>query len=119
MSIGADRLQKSMNAYVKWLGRRGETFEDKEKGLPSSYLGRTMISHGEDFEPDSEYGNCLVAMGRANERIAGIQEHFVADATSTWLESLERSLAMMKEYQVRRLAPACGGILKMRVSLTL
>lgn len=99
---GADRLQKSMNAYVKWLGRRGETFEDKEKGLPSSYLGRTMISHGEDFEPDSEYGNRLVAMGRANERIAGIQEHFVADATSTWLESLERSLAMMKEYQSAR-----------------
>ncbi|KAB5550798.1 hypothetical protein GE09DRAFT_150106 [Coniochaeta sp. 2T2.1] len=99
---GADRLQKSMNAYVKWMGRRGETFEDKEKGLPTSYLGRTMISHGEDFEQDSEYGNCLVAMGRANERIAGLQEHFVADATATWLESLERSLAMMKEYQASR-----------------
>jgi len=92
-----------MNAYVKWLGRRGETFEDKEKGLPVSYLGRTMVSHGEDFQDDSEYGNCLIAMGRANERIAGIQEHFVADATTTWLESLERSVAMMKEYQVRRI----------------
>lgn len=103
LGVGADRLQKSMNAYVKWLGRRGETFEDKEKGLPISYLGRTMTSHGDDFEPSSEYGNCLVAMGRANERIAGIQEHFVEDATATWLESLERSLAMMKEYQVRPL----------------
>lgn len=57
---GMDRLQKSMNAYVKWLSRRGETFEDKEKGLPVSYLGRTMISHGEDFEADSEFGNCLI-----------------------------------------------------------
>ena len=95
-----DRLQKSMNAFIKWLGRRGETFEDKEKGLPASYLGRTMVSHGEDFESDSEFGNCLIAMGRANERVAGLQEHFVADATSTWLESLERSLTMMKEYQV-------------------
>lgn len=90
-----------MNAYVKWLGRRGETFEDKEKGFPVSYLGRTMISHGEDFEPDSDFGNCLVTMGHANERIAGIQDQFVADASNTWLESLERSLAMMKEYQVR------------------
>ena len=97
-----DRLQKSMNAYVKWIGRRGETFEDKEKGLPVSYLGRTMVGHGEDFESDSQFGNCLIAMGRANERVAGIQEHYVADATTTWLESLERSLAMMKEYQVRR-----------------
>lgn len=53
-------MQTSMNAYVKWLTRRGEAFEDKEKGLPASYLGRTMISHGEDFENDSEFGNSLI-----------------------------------------------------------
>ncbi|XXG99582.1 hypothetical protein Hte_005921 [Hypoxylon texense] len=99
---GYERLQKSMTAYVKSLSRRGETFEDKEKGLPVSYLGRTMISHGEDFEPDSEFGNCLIAMGRANERIAGVQETYIAHATSYWLEGLERSLAMMKEYQSAR-----------------
>ncbi|KAI3329906.1 hypothetical protein F4824DRAFT_370800 [Ustulina deusta] len=99
---GMDRLQKSMNTYIKSLSRRGETFEDKEKGLPVSYLGRTMIAHGEDFEADSEFGNCLIAMGRANERIAGIQESYVAHATSYWLEGLERSLAMMKEYQSAR-----------------
>lgn len=39
-------------------------------------------------------------MGRANERIARIQESYVAHATTSWLESLERSLAQMKEYQV-------------------
>jgi hypothetical protein len=22
-------------------------------------LGSTMVTHGEDFEPDSEFGNCL------------------------------------------------------------
>ena len=98
-----------MSAYVKWIGRRGETFDDKEKGLPISYLGRTMVSHGEDFEPDSGFGSCLIAMGRANERAAGIQEQYVADATATWLESLERSLAMMKEYQVRRPFAAAPG----------
>jgi len=97
---GMERLQKSMNAYVKWIGRRGETFEDKEKGLAVSYLGRTMVSHGEDFESDSAFGNCLIAMGHANERVAAIQEGYAAEATTTWLESLERSLAMMKEYQV-------------------
>ncbi|KAI1499569.1 hypothetical protein F5X99DRAFT_419813 [Biscogniauxia marginata] len=99
---GMDRLQKSMNTYVKSLSRRGETFEDKEKGLPVSYLGRTMMSHGEDFDPNSEFGTCLIAMGTANERIAGIQEGYVAHATSYWLEGLERSLAMMREYQSAR-----------------
>lgn len=100
---GMDRLQKSMTAYVKWVGRRGETFEDKEKGLPISYLGRTMTSHGEDLEHDSEFGSCLTSLGRANERMASAQEQYVSDATATWLESLERNLAMLKEYQVSRL----------------
>ncbi|KAI0146402.1 BAR-domain-containing protein [Xylariaceae sp. FL1272] len=99
---GMDRLHKSMNTYVKSLSRRAEAYEDKEKGLPVGCLGRTMTAHGEDFDQDSEFGNCLIAMGRANERISGIQESYVAHATSYWLEGLERSLAMMKEYQAAR-----------------
>lgn len=39
-------------------------------------------------------------MGRTNERIGRMQETYVANATTNWLESLERSLAQMKEYQV-------------------
>lgn len=94
-----------MNTYIKSISRRGETFEDKEKGLPVAYLGRTMINHGDDFEADSEFGNCLIAMGRANERVANLQEQYVANASAHWLEGLERSLAMMKEYQVRLFYP--------------
>ena len=41
-----------------------------------------------------------IGMGRTNERIGRIQETYVANATSSWLESLERSLAQMKDYQV-------------------
>lgn len=40
-------------------------------------------------------------MGTANDRISRQQDVYVQEATSTWLESLERSLAQMKEYQVR------------------
>lgn len=46
--------------------------------------------------------SCWKGFGRTNERIARIQENYVATATSTWLESLERSLAQMKEYQAAR-----------------
>lgn len=42
----------------------------------------------------------VLGMGRTNERIGRIQETYVANATTSWLESLERSLAQMKEYQV-------------------
>lgn len=98
---GMQKLHKSMTVYIKSLSKRSEA-EDKEKILPVGYLGQQMAHHGEDFEPDSEFGNCLISMGRANERIARYQEAYVQTATGAWLESLERSLAMMKEYQASR-----------------
>ncbi|PQE28148.1 bar domain-containing protein [Rutstroemia sp. NJR-2017a BBW] len=98
---GMEKLQKSMTVYVKSLSKRNEG-DDREKMLPVAHMGQTMIHHGEDFEPDSEFGNCLIAMGRTNDRIARIQDSYVASATTGWLESLERSLAMMKEYQSAR-----------------
>lgn len=44
--------------------------------------------------------NAGAGMGKTNERIGRIQETYVGNATTSWLESLERSLAQMKEYQV-------------------
>lgn len=58
---GMERLQKSMTTYIKTLSKRNEG-EDKEKMLPIAYLGSTMLSHGEDFENDSEFGQCLIGM---------------------------------------------------------
>jgi hypothetical protein len=46
--------------------------------------------------------NILIAMGRANEALSRRQESYVANSTSLWLESLEKSLAQMKEYQTAR-----------------
>lgn len=54
-----ERLQKSMTSYVKSLSKRNEG-DDKEKILPTAFMGQTMVNHGEDFEPDSEFGNCLI-----------------------------------------------------------
>ncbi|KAI6246944.1 Meiotically up-regulated protein [Erysiphe necator] len=98
---GMERLHKSMTVYVKSLSTRSEG-EDKEKRLPIGYMGQMMIQHGEDFDSDSEFGRCLISMGRANDRVARYQESYVSNATCGWLESLERSLAMMKEYQAAR-----------------
>ncbi|KAF2446422.1 BAR-domain-containing protein [Karstenula rhodostoma CBS 690.94] len=98
---GMDRMQRSMTVYVKSLSERAQG-TDREKMLPGGHLGSSMVSHGEDFEPDSEFGNCLSSLGRANERLARVQETYVQSATSSWLEGLDRSLAQMKEYQNAR-----------------
>lgn len=57
---GMERLQRSMTLYVKSLSKRNEG-EDKEKSLPVGYLGSTMVHHGEDFEDDSQFGQCLIS----------------------------------------------------------
>ena len=56
-----EKLQRSMNTYIKSLSKRAD--EDKEKTIPVSYLGATMVAHGDDFEADSEFGQCLQGMG--------------------------------------------------------
>jgi hypothetical protein len=54
-----EKLHKSMNMYVKAISKRNDA-EDKEKSLPVDFLGKCMVSHGEDFEQDSEFGQCLI-----------------------------------------------------------
>lgn len=53
-----DKMHRSMATYVKSLSKRAEG-DDREKQIPGGHLGSTMVTHGEDFEPDSEFGNCL------------------------------------------------------------
>lgn len=51
-------MQRAMAVYVKSISKRAEG-ADKEKQLPGGHLGSSMVTHGEDFETDSEFGNCL------------------------------------------------------------
>ena len=58
-----------MTVYNKSISKRAEG-DDKEKSLPIGYLGTTMISHGEDFEPESEFGSCLTSMSHALRNVS-------------------------------------------------
>ncbi|KAI9809476.1 MAG: hypothetical protein M1826_003890 [Phylliscum demangeonii] len=98
---GMERLQKSMTTYVKSISKTKEV-EDKDRRLPVAYLGTTMLQHGEQMDQDSIFGGCLTDMGRAHQRMGRIQEGYIVKATGSWLESLERSLVQMKEYQAAR-----------------
>ncbi|QKX60948.1 uncharacterized protein TRUGW13939_08094 [Talaromyces rugulosus] len=98
---GMDKMHRSMTAYVKVISKRTEG-DDKEKTLPIAHLGSVMIQHGEDFDSSNDFGQCLVLTGRAHERLARVQESYSVQATTTWLEALERNLASMKEYQNAR-----------------
>lgn len=98
---GMERIYKATTGYIKSISKRSEG-DDKERTLPIARLGSAMVSHGEDFDKDSQFGQTLTSCGRAHERLALMQENYVTQATSSWLEGLERALAQMKEYQAAR-----------------
>lgn len=53
-----EKLQQSMTLYIKSISRKEA--EGREKMLPVEFLGQTMVAHGQDFQADSEFGNCLI-----------------------------------------------------------
>lgn len=55
---GMEKMQESTSIYIKAVSKRTE-LEKKEKTLPIAYMGASMITHGNDFEHDSEFGQCL------------------------------------------------------------
>ncbi|KAI9722097.1 MAG: hypothetical protein M1828_004911 [Chrysothrix sp. TS-e1954] len=100
-TTGMDKLHSSMNTYVKSLNKRTEG-EGRDKNTPIGYLGQQMTLHGEDFEDGNTFGQCLASFGQANEKVARLQETYATSATDTWLASVERGVAQMKEYQAAR-----------------
>jgi hypothetical protein len=82
---GMDKMQKSMTTYVKSLSKRAEG-DDREKQLPGGHLGSSMVTHGEDFEPDSEFGNCLSCMPSTQRRLSTyLLRQLLVAPTSDWL----------------------------------
>lgn len=49
-----------MIVYVQSVSAKKEG-DAKEKMLPIDGLAQAMITHGEEFEPDSLFGNCLTS----------------------------------------------------------
>ena len=114
---GTERVHRSTTNYIKSISKKTEG-EDKDKALPIGYLGSNLINHGEGLDTQTSYAQCLISkvdhifakqtitltiylvFGRAEERLSRIQESYASEASSTWLESLERSLAQLREYQV-------------------
>ena len=89
-----------MTTYVKSLSKTKEA-EDKEKTLPIAYLGSTMASHGDDFEPDSEFGQCLSGTW-LHQRLAGL---FLTDSTQLSEEPM-RELLVCRRAMYRMLQTA-------------
>ena len=104
-SVGMDKMQAAMAVYVKSLSKRAEG-ADKEKQLPGGHLGSSMVTHGEDFEPDSEFGNCLSCTScdqSAHLHPTNYQQHWDVP-TNVWREYRRRMSQVLRPHGLRVLS---------------
>ncbi|KAJ7193503.1 hypothetical protein GGX14DRAFT_405409 [Mycena pura] len=94
---GAHRLFLASEAYHKALSKRkaNEGLNDSEKLLPVETLGIVMIIHGEEFAHESPFG-------RANCKIAKLQESFAQSFHDNFMTSLLRFAEDIKDYETLR-----------------
>ncbi|KAF5327946.1 hypothetical protein D9758_016777 [Tetrapyrgos nigripes] len=102
--LGAERLLLASSLYHHALQKKKEciALPEPEKLLPIDSLGIVMITHGEEFGPQSNFGTSLVNYGRAHCKIATLQEAYAVTFRDTFLASIEKFQEDIKEYEATK-----------------
>ncbi|CAG8593983.1 8058_t:CDS:2 [Paraglomus occultum] len=96
---GYDKLLVTTNAYLKTIGKKKASFDDRSRSLPIESLGAAMRVFGEDLGSDSEFGAALVKLGIANEKIASAQLEYLTRVKDEFLEGINAVTTDIKQYQ--------------------
>ncbi|KAF9997947.1 hypothetical protein BGZ65_006494, partial [Modicella reniformis] len=96
--IALEKLSDASNAYLKAISKRVEG-DDKYKGLAIETFGVSMSAKSYTIREGSSYRTALQRMGDAHQNIGAAQQELISRFGGSYLDSLERSQAQMKEYQ--------------------
>ncbi|KAE9409089.1 BAR-domain-containing protein [Gymnopus androsaceus JB14] len=102
---GVERLFLASKGYHHWLSKKKDNLalDDPEKLLPLDILGIILLTHGEEFGDDSEFGSCLTNLGKAHCKVATLQEAYAVTFQDTFLSSIEKFGDEIREYdQVKK-----------------
>lgn len=93
-----EKLESTLDIYLKALSKRKPTADDKGKTMPVEALGTCMVSQACLLGEEMPYGRALLKAGQAHEKIATIQGDFVNNARVGYYANLDRSLTDMKDF---------------------
>lgn len=93
-----EKLENTLDVYLKALSKRKPTADDKGKTMPIEALGTCMVNQAYVLGEDGPYGKALLKAGQAHEKIAVCQGDFVNNARGGYYANLDRSLTDMKDY---------------------
>ncbi|KDQ16880.1 hypothetical protein BOTBODRAFT_172501 [Botryobasidium botryosum FD-172 SS1] len=103
--IGTERLHAASDLYLRAITKKKDVpggDSSMSKVFPIEALGVVMISHSEVVGAESPFGRNLLSFGRMHRQVASFQDSFAESFQSTYLASLEKSMDLLKEYQVLR-----------------
>ncbi|KAF8922986.1 hypothetical protein EDD21DRAFT_385168 [Dissophora ornata] len=95
--VALDKLSDTSQAYLKAISKRVEG-EDKHKGLAIETFGMSMAAQSYTIREGSPYRTALQRMGDAHQNIGAAQLELISRFGSSYLDTLEKSQAQMKEY---------------------
>ncbi|KAG0363930.1 hypothetical protein BC939DRAFT_457816 [Gamsiella multidivaricata] len=96
--VALEKLSETSHAYLKAISKRVEG-DDKHKGLAIETFGMSMSAQSYTVREGSQYRGALQRMGDAHQNIGAAQLELISRFNSSYLDSLEKSQAQMKEYQ--------------------
>ncbi|RKO96350.1 hypothetical protein CXG81DRAFT_9985, partial [Caulochytrium protostelioides] len=94
-----ERVHEACTAYLRGLGKRKESTEDKAKKLPVEILAMSMLHFGQELHDESAYGKALMQFGEAHTHIASITVEYVTRVRDGYVQNLQNILAQMREYE--------------------
>ncbi|KZV86090.1 BAR-domain-containing protein [Exidia glandulosa HHB12029] len=102
--IGVERLHMATRDYHRYLLKKRQTdaLDEPQKIMPVETLGLVMINHGEEFGDESAFGQSLVKYGRAQLKLAALQEEYAKTLNDGYISHLERTMAEIGDYQAQR-----------------
>ncbi|KAG0221537.1 hypothetical protein BGX31_009754, partial [Mortierella sp. GBA43] len=96
--IALEKLDNTSQAYLKAISKRVEG-DDKFKGLAIETFGMSMSAKSYTIREGSGYRTALQRMGDAHQNIGAAQLELISRFGSSYMDSIEKSQAQMKEYQ--------------------
>ncbi|KAF9362796.1 hypothetical protein BGX34_005476 [Mortierella sp. NVP85] len=96
--IALEKMSDASHAYLKAISKRVEG-DEKYKGLAIETFGMSMSAKSYTLREGSSYRTALQRMGDAHQNIGAAQSELISRFGSSYMDSIEKSQAQMKEYQ--------------------
>ncbi|KAI9624768.1 hypothetical protein H4Q26_016686 [Puccinia striiformis f. sp. tritici PST-130] len=96
--LGVEKMYSVSKEYSKHLTKKSEAEgTDTGRVIPIEGLGLVLSNHGDEFGSDSSFGEALVSFGKAHQQMATATSNYTENLNSTWLTSLEKSIAQLQK----------------------